>query len=265
MAKQTGIHLLRGKVGEMSYYKQSGVAANLVRSINPAMSGRVKTAPEYANTRLNNREFKTATRMASSMIQGVVPRFRPMFNTFKNGRLSKDLLQLLKTTQVGWGQRAITYAQRASAAKAINFLAKNNFDDFVSLSAIKSENGIDVSFSLTDTLKSYLQTINADSVSIQISNVYIYEGIPTDSEEGRADNLVRFQDVIVNNFAFNEIPVSGNAILADNGVDLSLATGRTALNFIYVVLMPKRDVNGVDHILQEGCTFKVIESPVDLQ
>lgn len=42
MAKQSGIHQIKGKVGEMSYYKQSGVSSGLIRSINPSMSGRVK-------------------------------------------------------------------------------------------------------------------------------------------------------------------------------------------------------------------------------
>ena len=72
MAKQSGLHQLRGKVGEHSYYRQTGISSGLVRSINQGMSARVKNDEAFLNTRLNNAEFGQAGRIASVLSDIVV-------------------------------------------------------------------------------------------------------------------------------------------------------------------------------------------------
>lgn len=106
MAKQSGIHQIRGKVGEMSYYQQAGVNAGLVRRINQGLSDRVKTAVEFANTRLNNAEFKTASLVGAAVGHSVIPAWRSMFRRFAQANMVKRLKELIKEdTAHPWGLR----------------------------------------------------------------------------------------------------------------------------------------------------------------
>lgn len=105
MAKQSGIHQLRGKVGEMSYYRQAGVDPGLVRRINQSMSGRVKTSDEFANTRLNNSEFKKANQYATISFHSVNPSWRTMFRRFAIATMTKKFLEYIKAGSGNWGSR----------------------------------------------------------------------------------------------------------------------------------------------------------------
>lgn len=105
MAKQRGIHQLKGKVGEMSYYQQKGVSSGLVRKINEGISARVKTDEAYANTRLNNAEFKNAIAIASAAFNSVNTRKRGMMRTFAVAEMTKRALADIKQGSGKWGVR----------------------------------------------------------------------------------------------------------------------------------------------------------------
>lgn len=105
MAKQSGIHQLRGKVGEMSYYRQAGVVPGLARRINQSMSGRVKTADEFVNTRLNNAEFKRANSYATISFRSVFPAWRVMFRRFAIAFMTSRFLEAIKNGTGDWGSR----------------------------------------------------------------------------------------------------------------------------------------------------------------
>lgn len=108
MAKQKGIHQLKGKVGGMSYYQQSGVVDGLVRRIPEGLSSRVKTADEYANTRLNNDEFKNANAMATFAFRAVPNRRASMMRRFAIAEMTKSALEFIKGGTGQWGQRIPT-------------------------------------------------------------------------------------------------------------------------------------------------------------
>lgn len=264
MAKQTGLHQIRGKVGEHSYYRQSGVTSGLIRGINPGMSSRVKTSPEYANTRLNNKEFKTASRMAASMIDGITPRMRPMFNTFKNAKLSAGILEVLKSHSGDWGLRSIGYLDRVSVCASVNKLAKNNFSNY-----------IDVTFGDYDTqeqqqpiimvggttLVDILQSIGATGVRVEVRQIQVYEGNPTAEESARLENIVKIGDVVSNSYDLGDVPFTNTANVDRQSADLMLLSGRTWLSFYVVVILPYRAVGSQEHILQEACTFAYFADP----
>lgn len=105
MAKQSGIHQLRGKVGEMSYYRQKGVQPGLVRKINQGLSSRVKTEDAYANTRLNNAEFGNACKIASAAFNSVNTRKRGMMRNFAVAQMAKVALEDIKQGTGAWGAR----------------------------------------------------------------------------------------------------------------------------------------------------------------
>lgn len=90
----------------MSYYQQAGVNAGLVRRINQGLSDRVKTAVEFANTRLNNAEFKTASLVGAAAGHSVIPAWRSMFRRFAQANMVKRVQELIKQdTTHQWGLR----------------------------------------------------------------------------------------------------------------------------------------------------------------
>lgn len=105
MAKQSGIHQLRGKVGEMSYYRTKGVNDGVVRRINQGMSQRVKLSDEYSNTRLNNAEFKNANAIATAAFNSVNTRKRGMMRNFAVAEMTKVALDDIKQGTGSWGVR----------------------------------------------------------------------------------------------------------------------------------------------------------------
>lgn len=105
MAKQLGIHQIRGKVGERSYYRTKGVEAGLSRSINQGLSARVKTGEEYANTRLNNAEFKNANAIATAAFNSVNNRKRGMMRNFAISAMTRAALEDIKQGTGAWGVR----------------------------------------------------------------------------------------------------------------------------------------------------------------
>lgn len=125
MAKQSGIHQLRGKVGDMSYYRQAGVESGLVRRINEGMSARVKNSPEYANTRLNNEEFRTAAKIAAAASHSVIPAWRSMFRRFAQANMVKRIQEQIKMdTTHAWGNRMPAGNMGRLAAELLENYAK---------------------------------------------------------------------------------------------------------------------------------------------
>lgn len=264
MAKQTGLHQIRGKVGEHSYYRQSGVSSGLIRGINPGMSSRVKTSPEYANTRLNNKEFKTASRMAASMIDGIVPRMRPMFNTFKNAKLSAGILEVIKAHTGVWGRRSVGIPDRAAACVAANKLAKNNFFGFFGLEfgEFDDTNKLQtVYISVNESYADYLQSLGADGFQVSLRHVQIYEGYPTEDESTRAENIVVLGPTSELSVPVSAIPARQTDQIDRLDTDLTILDGHIYLSFYVGVILPYRTVGSTDHILQEGCTFAYFADP----
>lgn len=89
----------------MSYYQQKGVIGGLVRRINEGLSSRVKTDDAYANTRLNNAEFKNANAIASAAFKSVNTRKRGMMRTFAVAEMTKRALEDIKQGTGKWGVR----------------------------------------------------------------------------------------------------------------------------------------------------------------
>lgn len=125
MAKQRGIHQLKGKVGGMSYYQQAGVSQGLVRRIPEGLSSRVKTADEYANTRLNNDEFKNANWIASFLFNAVPNRLASMMRRFAISAMTKRALEYIKAGSGSWGQRIPTAAMDTIAVDLLDNQSKS--------------------------------------------------------------------------------------------------------------------------------------------
>lgn len=262
MAKQSGLHQLKGKVDGYSYYRQSGVKAGLMRRINEGMSSRVKTSEEFANTRLNNSEFGNAADVAKVLASVITPKFRPMFLNFSQAKLTRSVLALIKQATGDWGQRALAAGDVQAVCDAVNMLAKNDFaaicDSFMSVAG--EESGLtDIAVHYSSENAQFLAGIGADGVITKLTLCAIYAGnySATDKRYNQSLSVVinndQIQDVAAN-FPANEGLASDEPVPA--------ITGTTKLYVGLAVLMPYREINGKTYILQEKCTFKMIPAVV---
>ena len=256
MAKQSGIHQLRGKVGEHSYYKQTGVESGLVRSINQGMSARVKTSDEYANVRLNNAEFGQAGRIAKVLGMFITPKYRPMVLPFSQSKMCKILLEAIKQDTVApWGQRNISSSQSGINVliNALNSVRKNDPESY-GVSVSTQEDMLRVS---TDAIlsRSKLTAIGADGYNIRVLAAAPWIG--TFRGSGYGDSFARaniydledvqpgsFEDV---EYLFRPVPPQDWPAFR--------------LTFGIVIIMPFRSINGTDYILQEQCTYFAFDTP----
>ena len=250
MAKQSGLHQIRGKVGEHSYYRQTGVSAGLIRSINQGLSARVKTGEEYANTRLNNAEFGQACRIAAALVKYIIPKYRPMMLTFSQSKLAKDILSLIKSSTGQWGARNLVDPEGSLVAPFVSSLAKTNFDDY-GITIVEDGDNTDLDANGT-LLDSKLQAIGADDIDVRVVYTSTWVGNYNVGMNKYADTFahMNIQD-------FNELSASAPVTL--DGVypaSPSALEPYTAVRNVVVIVLPYRTIDGTKHILQEHCTFK---------
>lgn len=256
MAKQSGIHQLRGKVGEHSYYKQTGVAIGLVRSINQGMSARVKTSEEYANVRLNNAEFGQAGRIAKVLGQFITPKYRPMLLPFSQSKMCKVILESIKQdTKDAWGRRNIP--ENSSGinvlVNALNYVRKNDPESY-GVSVGTKEDSLEVR--VDETLSSAkLESIGAFGYNIRV--IAAAPWIGTFFSNGYGDSFAR-----ANIYDVDEMQPGGTAM-----VDYLFRPippkdwPAFRLTFGIVIIMPYRAVNGKVYTLQEHCTYFAFDTP----
>lgn len=264
MAKQFGIHQLLGKVGEMSYYRQSGVNGGLVRSINSGMSSRVKTSAEYANTRLNNAEFGQACRIAGALGASVVPKWRPMILPFSQSKLAKDVLKLVKldkTTGSTWGTRSITQADVQSCIDSLNVLAKNPFDRFFSEvsiadgeTTVPARKAIDIPNVPNADIEAYLSSIDAQEVRMYV-NIYDFKVGRFDVTSGTYGDVqcIPLGQMSGDFDTLSDFPLEAVLYRASYIPPTTTEIGGLLVNLVAV---PLRVVNGTKFELQEYSSFK---------
>lgn len=154
MAKQSGIHQLRGKVGEMSYYRTKGVNDGVARRINQGMSQRVKTGDEYANTRLNNAEFKNANAIATAAFNSVNSRKRGMMRNFAVAEMTKRALEDIKQGTQAWGVRMpVTELDQLICDMLENYSKGGRYDGqfgTITSSSLESNGSFNLDFSVSE-------------------------------------------------------------------------------------------------------------------
>ena len=254
MAKQSGLHQLRGKVGEHSYYKQTGIVSGLVRSINQGMSSRVKTDEAYANTRLNNREFGQAGRLSAMLAQYITPKFRPMVLPFSQSKMAKVLLEYIKNdTTAPWGGRNLTVATSGDAqVSALNAVVKNRFDDWgIHISGDEENNKIIVTPTSQTTEK--LSAIGATGCKLIFAATTSWIGTYNANEQKYSPSFARGNrydttfsvgelDPWEQQYVLRPIPPVGWPAFQSERVGI-------------LIVLPYRSLNDVDHTLQEHCTY----------
>lgn len=262
MAKQSGLHQIKGKVGEFSYYKQTGVEGGLVRAINQGMSARVKNDEGYANTRLNNVEFGGACNVAANLGKMVTPKFRPMILPFSQSKMAKAVLELAKSAGGNWGERCVPADSYNQLAEILSAMSKRDFAEFGSInqSFDTSTHQIEAEFAYTADQATLMANLGIDKILVK-GQVFHMETGKYNSETGKIRSTVSLAR------ATNDVDAAvdagtGDSLTVFNGVTVLPGytpippTGYNAQYVAVYVLMPIRTINSVDHVLQEYCSFK---------
>lgn len=258
MAKQSGIHQLKGKIRGMSYYRQKGVQDGLARSINQGMSKRVKEDAAYSNTRLNAAEFGTAGSFAGACIRAISDRQRTMLKDFATGQLAKAIRDIvISDTTNPWGLRQLVGSDwQEETLSRITSYAKIDFNSYVGgvWDTEVTTDGNDKVWTPNAELKAgwgqLLKDRGATHASIEMF-AYKVSNNPQSIGSGKG-----FGQVALVASGVVEIAESTTFV---NPATLSSAfdgvNGDNTLTGILVVVQPYQEVNSTKYIRQELCTF----------
>lgn len=261
MAKQSGLHQIRGKVGEHSYYKQTGVSSGLIRSINQGLSARVKTSEEYANTRLNNQEFGAACNVAGLLGKMVVPKFRPMILPFSQSNMAKEILRLARENTGSWGQRTVLASQTAQLAAILSAQSKRDFSEFFNFAITReAPTSVNCVVSWTAEQASLMNSLGITGAAFSVTIIDLATG-----NWSAAGN-----QMLTGYFERGENWTDTSEVDGANTSDQDMATpafvpapGHTAHRLAVAVFMPYREINSQAHTLQEYCSFVAVEVPAE--
>ena len=265
MAKQSGLHQIRGKVGEHSYYRQTGVSSGLIRSINQGMSERVKTSEEYANTRLNNSEFGAAANVSGLLGQMVQPKFRPMVLPFSQSKMAKEILKVARQNTADWGKRVVTSADTAKLCDILSSTSKRDSGEFVSLSIVRdSLTSADVNYAVTAEQASLMASLGITNLTVVATQFDLATGqwnpFALEMASGyyyRRDSVNLLSDETID----AGVPVSGSESMDVN--QFVPEANHSGHQIVVIVVLPSRAINNVQHILQEYCSFIAMPLPAN--
>lgn len=126
MARQVGIHQIKGRYGTTSYYFRKRAKSGFLRSINQELSERVKTAENYAGTRIQNADFKLAMACSWCITSG----WETLKKFYLYGDMSARLAAFFRQHYVPYIGTDFTVAQQerylSMLASWFNTLQKNN-------------------------------------------------------------------------------------------------------------------------------------------
>ena len=265
MAKQMGIHQIRGKVGGRSYYKTKGVEEGVSRSINQGLSARVKSGDEYANTRLNNAEFKNANSIATGAFKSVNTRKRGMMRNFAIAAMTKAALESIKQGTGAWGNRKPT--------EELDQLICNLLENHAKGGAYDNKYGL---FSLTGLTSSgdFSVAIQADEQSVNsliaegINGMYVVpslclgaevtlDGVSSFLGGNHVDSPIHISftpDVAMEEAFSGNVGTPSSVGLGQIFYNAALATATHGF-YVCLTILPYRLEGGSIYTLQEKCTF----------
>lgn len=261
MAKQSGIHQLKGKVRGMSYYRQKGVIDGLARSINQGLSKRVKEDPAYLNTRLNSREFGAAGSFAGAAVRAISERQRTMLKDFATGFLAKAVRDIIVgDTTNPWGERQLEGTTWQSyLLQVINTFAKVDFTSNVGGVWNVAVNGktwtpnAELPAGWGSTLASY--GVSGATVEMYAYNVLLLDLGGKTKKAVSNVSLIGKKDVVLG----ESVTITEAATVPDV-FDGAQETNK--LHGVLVVVKPYQTVNSTKYIRQELCTFALFEPQV---
>lgn len=266
MAKQVGLFGLRGKIENKSFYKTAGVADTVIRQIPEGLSARVKTADEFANTRLNNAEFKNANGIATFAFNAVPNRKSSMMRRFAIAEMTKKGLEYIKAGTGRWGVRI--------PSETMDNVIVDLLENRAKLGPYHSEFGLVYSVPQDGSISlhiNYNDIVATDLTSKGIDGFYALYVKGAMAEVVDSDGFVR------QHFGVSSISPT-NEIINQEGHDIALssftpsyqtlgmspagyAAAASASNngmYAIVTFLPYRQQGAQRHILYEYSTYAVV-------
>lgn len=264
MAKQSGIHGIRGKINGVSYYSSKN-GGQLIRKINEGMSSRVKTAKEYANTRLNNAEFGAAGSLAGAIVRPISQRWRFILDSIATGKLVKAIkAAMMQDTASPWGERVVPLTEMAHLQDVFNGFSKNEMPQEVvtvlqdSMTFAAANNTLEITEPATLTADMVQQLIDKGATHITTKVFAFNVRKPYIGADGKtyvpAESL--FVDMS-NTFALENVAIAaGSQIISDSSAQNAPAVlnEEAHLGGVLVVVLPERKVGNEYFTLQELCS-----------
>lgn len=265
MAKQRGLHQIKGKVGEYSYYSQTGVTGGLIRKINEGLSARVKSDDAYANTRLNNQEFGAAANVAALLGKSVTPKFRPMILPFSQSKMAKDILKVAREHAENWGQRVVTSADTAKLCEILSAMSKRDASDFLTIGATREDaTKLTLSAGYTTAQADLMVGLGITGLTVSFVQYDIATGLwnPLALEMSTGYMYRRSSAEMV----FG--PLTDPSAESELTEDLDVAAfvpeaNHSGHQIIVAVVLAERTINNQTHILQEFCSFVAMPVPAN--
>lgn len=268
MAKQLGIHQIRGKVGGRSYYKTKGVEDGISRSINPGMSARVKNGDEYANTRLNNAEFGNANKIATAAFNSVNTRKRGMMRNFAISAMTKVALEDIKQGTGNWGARVPATELDTLICDLLEKHAKGGSYDgmYGNITGISLDNtgAYSIEFTLSAEKASELMALGIDGVIAVPSKCLAGEVLVDDLPRLYAGNAIGTPEPITldpsqeHGYYFDgSLSTPASVGMSPNGYTQAQSDPKHGF-YLCVTFLPYRRQASQLHTLQEYCTYVAI-------
>lgn len=263
MAKQTGLHLIKGKVGEYSYYRSAGVNAPLMRRINQGMSARVKNGDEYANTRLNNAEFKNAQGLATFLFNAVPNRKASMMRRFSIAEMTKKGLEYIKDGSGQWGARIPVAAMGGVAADLLENHAKSGpYQGEFGLINVDTQAGGEITLELQfdETLAASMSEKGIDGFYALVVKGALAEVVDTDGFVRQHFGVSSISPHNCTDFTDETFPLGG-FVPGPTTLGLSPAgyvVAQDAPNngmYVIVSFIPYRQISSQRHTLYEYATY----------
>ena len=266
MAKQKGIHQLKGKVGEMSYYQQKGVNGGLVRRINEGLSSRVKQDEAYANTRLNNAEFKNANAIATAAFNSVNTRKRGMMRTFAVAAMTKRALEDIKQGSGQWGVRLPSTELDVLICDMLENYAKGGkydgtFGNFNELS-LGADGGYNLAYSISVPQQLALKELGIDGIQFVESRCLAGEIIVDELPRlfagsallPHAPIMIAAEPEEINQSLSGNVKTPSSVGMSPSGYEFAKQDPKHGF-FLCITVLPFRSVGSSIHTLQEYCTY----------
>lgn len=266
MAKQVGLFNLRGKIENKSFYKTAGVPETVIRGIPEGLSARVKTADEYANTRLNNSEFKQANGIATFGFNAVPNRKASMMRRFAIAEMTKKGLEYIKEGSGQWGQRLPVETFDNIIVDLLENRAKSGpyQGEFGTLSfSVGANNLISIELSVSETDASNITSKGIDGFYTLVvkgamaeeldSDGFVRQHFGVSSISPQDFSTVEETDTEISSFtpSYATLGMSPGGYTAAQGV---------ANNGMYAIVsfIPYREVGSQRHTLYEYATFAAL-------
>lgn len=268
MPKQASLHKINGKAdGRSYYYSQNG--GWLSRTINPGMSERVKTAPEFANTRRNGKEFGSIGMMCGSIVRSISSRWRFILDPITTGKYVKEVYNLLRSKAGVWGQRVLGATENPLIYPLLNKYSKNSlpldiagqFADGSVMANNDDESKIQINegdgIQFAEGWGEELAAKGADKVTIQL--VLLRSVDPVYSADG--DNYTMLGTTKMKTISSDTYTLGASSDFATG--EVSMGEGVSFIDADYpaaigLVVLPMKTVGSNSYVMQELCSFHCV-------